>query len=74
MLTINCLFLSRAHDRNKRKTHKLHEGLKGSAVFQPMLLNSKFLHKKGASPCAGKHSCTSSKMNVLKAFFDLTFY
>ena len=36
--------------------------------FQPMLLNSKFLRKKGASSCAGKHSCTISKKNVLKAF------
>ena len=31
-------------------------------------------YKKGASPCAGKYSCTSSKKNVLKAFFDITFY
>ena len=29
MLTINCLFLSRAHDRSKGKTQKLNKGLKG---------------------------------------------
>ena len=26
------------------------------------------LYKKGALPCAGEYSCTSSKKNVLKAF------
>ena len=39
--------------------------------FQPTFLNSKFLYKRGALPCAGKYSCTSSKKNVLKALFVL---
>ena len=82
MLTINCLFLSRAHDRNKG-TEKLHKVSKGLSVrkiytnihkpqfFQPMLLNSKFMHKKKrVFSCCGKHSCTSSKKNVVKAFFS----
>ena len=29
-------------------------------------------YKKGASPCAGKYSCTGSKKNVLKAFFVIS--
>ena len=74
MLTINCLFLSRAHDRNKSKVskglsvRKIYTNIHMPQFFQPMLLNSKFLRKKGASSCAGKRSCTISKKNVLKAF------
>ena len=30
--------------------------------------------QKDASPCAGKHFSTNSEKNVLKAFFDITFY
>ena len=78
MLTINCLFLSRAHDRNKG-TQKVSKGLSVRKIYtnihepqflQPMLLNSKFMHtKKRVFLCCGKHSCTSSKKNVVKAFF-----
>ena len=32
------------------------------------------LLRGGASPCACKHSSTSSKENVLKAFINVTFY
>ena len=57
MLTINCLFLSRAHDRNKEKTQKVSKVLSVRKIyknmhmpqfFQPTLLNSKFLYKRGA--------------------------
>ena len=30
---INCLFLSRAHDRSNGKTQKLNKGLKGCGKF-----------------------------------------
>ena len=53
---------------------KIYTNIHMLQFFQPMILNSKVLHKKGASFCAGKHSCTSSKKNVSKAFFDITFY
>ena len=50
----NFLFLSRAHDRSKGKTQKSARtyscgkftGTHTPQFFQPMLLNSKFLHKK----------------------------
>ena len=63
MLTINCLFLSRAHDRNKG-TQKVSKGLSVRKIytnihepqfFQPMLLNSKFMHtKKRVFLCCGE--------------------
>ena len=76
MLTLNCFLFSIAHVRNKGKTQKVSKGLSVRKIytnmympefFQPMLLNSKFLHK-GASPCTGKHFSTSSKKNVLTLF------
>ena len=82
MLTINCFLLSVAHVLNKGKTKKVSKGLSVRKIytnmhmpqfFQPMLLNSKFLHNEGASPCAGKHFSTSSKKNVLKLSFDFAF-
>ena len=50
----NFLFLSRAHDRSKGKTQNSARayscgkftGTHTPQFFQPMLLNSKFLHKK----------------------------
>ena len=83
MLTLNCFLFSIAHVRNKGKTQKVSKGLSVRKIytnvhmpqsFQPMLLNSKFLHKEGASPCTGKHFSSSSKENVLKLFFDIAFY
>ena len=73
MPTINCLFVPRANARNKGKTQEVSKELSVPKIytnmhmlkfFQPMLLNSKFLKQKGASPCAGKHSYISSKKNV----------
>ena len=78
MLTLNCLLFSIAHVRNKGKTQRVSKGLNVRKIytnmhmpqfFQPMLLNSKFPQKEGASPYTGKHFSTSSKENVLKLFF-----
>ena len=47
--------------------------LHNSQSFQLILLNLQISVQKDASPCASKHSSTSSEKNVLKAFFDITF-
>ena len=52
--------------------HKSHNFTNSNSVLptDAFNLNSKFLKKKGASPCAGKHSCTSSKkLARFKSFF-----
>ena len=83
MLTLNCLLFSIAHVRNKGKTQRVSKGLSVRRIytnmhmpqfFQPMLLNSKFPQKEGASLCTGKHFSTSSKENVSKLLFDIAFY
>ena len=80
MLTINSSFpvlMIEIRKKLKKSTkyqacEKFTKNMHMPQFFQPTLLNSKFLYKRGALPCAGKHSehsCTSSKKNVLKALF-----
>ena len=77
MLTINCSFLSRAHDRSKGKTQKknnstkdlkgaekLHKHAQAATLPTDPFNLQIFLHKEGASPCVGKHCCTSSEKKV----------
>ena len=43
---------------------KIYTNMHKPQFFQRMLLISKFLHREGASPCFGKHCCTSSEKKV----------
>ena len=58
MLTISCLFLSRAHGRNKGKSPKVNKRLKGcgklrkhahAAILPTDAFKLQILYKKGAS-------------------------
>ena len=62
MLTIRCNCLSKREENLHKHTH--------AAILPTDAFNHKLQisAQKGASPCAGKHSSTSSKKNVLKAF------
>ena len=71
MLTINSSFPVLMIGSKVLRVRKIYKNMHMPQFFQPMLLNSKFLYKRGALPCAGKHSCTSSKKNVLKSLFVL---
>ena len=82
MLTINCLFLSLFHDRNEaeklktsaqqrtKRGENFHKHA-GAAILPTDAFKLQISAQKGASPCACKHSCTSSTRNVLKAFLDI---
>ena len=71
MLTINSFFPVLMIGSKVLRVRKIYKDMHMPQFFQPTLLNSRFLYKRGALPCAGKHSCTSSKKNVLKSLFVL---
>ena len=63
----------KSQQRNKRaeKLHKhAHTAILPTDTFKLQIS----AQKRRLALCAGKHSSTSSKKYVLKAFFDITFY
>jgi len=73
MIEIRELKNSESQQRTKRAEnfHKHSQAaILPTDAFKPQIS----AQKKGASSCAVKHSCTSSKKKVLKAFFDITFF
>ena len=48
--------------------------MQNSQFFRPRAFKLQISEQQDASPCAGKHSSTSSEKKVVKAFFDITFY